>query len=165
MSEQNAPIDPGTDNIAAPASPESQIAALQAEVAEARDPALRAVAETKNVRNACDAKWTTTASMPNGPLLNDLLPVIDNLGLGPGSRGKERRRRRFVDGREDGRTTARNRLGKASLHANRVKVGRSIRTFTPRFNSSRRRTIHPARSFSSPKKVTKYTNAYCDRRK
>lgn len=80
MSEQNESTGAGAENVAEAASPEAQIAALQADLAEARNQTLRALAETENVRKRLRREMEDERKFAEWSLLNDLLPVIDNLG-------------------------------------------------------------------------------------
>jgi molecular chaperone GrpE len=58
----------------------SMLGALQAELAEAKDRALRAHAETENVRKRMRREMDDERKYAEQTLLFDLLPVIDNLG-------------------------------------------------------------------------------------
>lgn len=56
-----------------------ELAALQAELAESKDRALRAVAEAENVRRRADKERADTLRFGASNLAKELLPVVDNL--------------------------------------------------------------------------------------
>jgi molecular chaperone GrpE len=61
-------------------TPEQNVARLEAELAEAKDRALRGVAELDNVRKRLRKEMDDERRYAETSLLNDLLPVVDNLG-------------------------------------------------------------------------------------
>lgn len=61
-------------------TPEQDVARLEAELAEAKDRALRSVAELDNVRKRLRKEMDDERRYAETSLLTDLLPVIDNLG-------------------------------------------------------------------------------------
>jgi molecular chaperone GrpE len=64
---------------AAPASPEDRATALEAELAEAQDKLLRALAETENVRRRAQRERTDAEKYGLSKFAGDLLSVADNL--------------------------------------------------------------------------------------
>ncbi|MDB5393432.1 MAG: molecular chaperone GrpE [Rhodospirillales bacterium] len=81
-SEQTAASQPDVDSEPdQPAEPTSdeRIAQLEAELAEARDRALRALAETENVRRRLEREREDTARYAISRFAGDLLSVADNL--------------------------------------------------------------------------------------
>ncbi|MCW9003289.1 MAG: nucleotide exchange factor GrpE [Rhodospirillales bacterium] len=74
-------------------SPESRIAALEAEVAEANDRALRAMAETENVRRRSQQELTTKLRYAHTDFARDLVSVADNLSRALGSVPAELRKK------------------------------------------------------------------------
>lgn len=81
--EQPESGDVGTD--AAPATPEEQIAGLEAEVASLNDRLLRAMAETENIRRRAQRDKQDTAKYAIANFARDMLSVADNLGRALGS--------------------------------------------------------------------------------
>ncbi|HEX7967535.1 MAG TPA: nucleotide exchange factor GrpE [Stellaceae bacterium] len=86
MSEdKNAPAAPGDATPAEGATAtqdaglEERLAAAEAELAEAKDRALRALAETENVRRRAQREREDAAKYGAGNLARDLLNVADNL--------------------------------------------------------------------------------------
>jgi molecular chaperone GrpE len=73
-----ADIESELDEPAGPAA-EERIAQLEAEVAEARDRTLRALAETENVRRRLEREREDTARYAISRFAGDLLSVADNL--------------------------------------------------------------------------------------
>lgn len=70
--QDRAGEEPGKD------SPGDRIAALEREVAEARDQKLRAIAELDNVRRRAQQQAADTVRYANEKLLKELLPIIDD---------------------------------------------------------------------------------------
>ncbi len=84
--QQSAPDTPARDDQAQPeqadppeSTPEERIAQLEAEVADARDKTLRALAETENVRRRLEREREETARYAISRFAGDLLSVADNL--------------------------------------------------------------------------------------
>jgi molecular chaperone GrpE len=80
---------PETETLQDPASPEAEIAALNAQLAEAeakaaaaRDAQLRAAAETENLRRRLERDADAIRKYASEKLLNDLLAIADSLELG-----------------------------------------------------------------------------------
>ena len=81
--------DTTTPNDTAPATPEDEIAALKAALADAegrasaaKDAQLRAVAESENVRRRIERDAASTLKYANERVLGELLAVVDSLELG-----------------------------------------------------------------------------------
>ena len=87
MDEKNETASPANDAAndmpaegdAAAASPEAQIAALEAEVAELKDRALRALADAENTRRRAERERADTQKFAISGFARDLLAVADNL--------------------------------------------------------------------------------------
>jgi molecular chaperone GrpE len=76
--------DPGDEDShgfseAAPPTPEERVAAVEAELADARDRLLRALAETENVRRRAEREREDTQKYAISGFARDLLTVVDNL--------------------------------------------------------------------------------------
>ena len=63
----------------APVAPEERVVALEAELGEAQDRLLRALAETENVRRRAQRERADAEKYGLGRFANDMLPVADNL--------------------------------------------------------------------------------------
>jgi molecular chaperone GrpE len=61
-------------------SPEEQIEKLRAQVAEAKDQALRSQAELENFRKRATRQMDEERRYASMPMIRDLLPVLDNIG-------------------------------------------------------------------------------------
>ena len=85
MSDEREPLapanDPGAEAAAdaAPASPEERVVGLEAELADAQDKLLRALAETENTRRRAQRERADAEKYGLGRFANDMLPVADNL--------------------------------------------------------------------------------------
>lgn len=85
MSDERDPSTPANDTgeeaeaAAAPATPEERIAALEAELADAQDRLLRALAETENTRRRAQRERADAEKYGLGKFASDMLPVADNL--------------------------------------------------------------------------------------
>jgi molecular chaperone GrpE len=85
MSDEREPLAPANDMDAedaadaAPASPEERVAALEAELADAQDRLLRALAETENVRRRAQRERADAEKYGLTKFAGDLLSVGDNL--------------------------------------------------------------------------------------
>jgi molecular chaperone GrpE len=85
MSDEREPSAPANDLDVeveadeAPATPEERAAALEAELAEAQDRLLRALAETENVRRRAQRERADAEKYGFGKFAGDLLSVADNL--------------------------------------------------------------------------------------
>ena len=83
MSEDREPLVPANDEDAAAepatATPEERIAALEAELAEAQDKLLRALAETENVRRRAQRERADAEKYGISRFAEGLLSVADNL--------------------------------------------------------------------------------------
>jgi molecular chaperone GrpE len=79
--EFSAANDSGAEEAAeaAPASPEERVAALEAELAEAQDKLLRALAETENTRRRAQRERADTEKYAISRFAEGLLSVADNL--------------------------------------------------------------------------------------
>src|SRR5438132_9891534 len=72
---EDSPAAPSAED----ASPEARIAALDAELAEAKDRLLRALAETENVRRRAQREREDTLKYAISNFARDLLSPVDNL--------------------------------------------------------------------------------------
>ena len=84
MSDEREPLAPANDMDAeaaeaTPASPEERAAVLEAELAEAQDKLLRALAETENVRRRAQRERVDAEKYGLTKFAGDLLSVADNL--------------------------------------------------------------------------------------
>jgi len=87
MNDEREPLAPANDfgndtdaeADAAPASPEERAAALEAELADAQDRLLRALAETENVRRRAQRERADAEKYGFAKFAGDLLSVADNL--------------------------------------------------------------------------------------
>ena len=87
MSDEREPSAPANDLAndmdaeaeAVPATPEERAAALEAELTEAQDKLLRALAETENVRRRAQRERADAEKYGFGKFAGDLLSVADNL--------------------------------------------------------------------------------------
>jgi len=87
MSDEKEPLAPANDLgndaeaevEAAPATPEERAAALEAELTEAQDKLLRALAETENVRRRAQRERADAEKYGFAKFASDLLSVADNL--------------------------------------------------------------------------------------
>jgi len=85
MSEDREPLAPANDldaeaaADAEAATPEERVATLEAELAEAQDRLLRALAETENVRRRAQRERVDAEKYGLGKFAGDLLSVADNL--------------------------------------------------------------------------------------
>jgi len=86
MSDEKDPLEPANDTgaeaemeEAVPATPEERIAALEAELAEAQDKLLRALAETENTRRRAQRERADAEKYSVGKFAEGLLSVADNL--------------------------------------------------------------------------------------
>ena len=88
MSDEKEPLAPANDigdeadaenEAAAPVSPEERAAALEAELADAQDRLLRALAETENVRRRAQRERADAERYGFAKFAGDLLSVGDNL--------------------------------------------------------------------------------------
>jgi molecular chaperone GrpE len=85
MSDETEPSAPANDRgaefetDAAPASPEERVIALEAELAEAQDKLLRALAETENTRRRAQRERADAEKYGFAKFAGDLLSVADNL--------------------------------------------------------------------------------------
>src|ERR1700724_3354701 len=83
MSDEKEPSVPANDTEAEassePATPEERTAALEAELADAQDRLLRALAETENTRRRAQRERADAEKYGLGKFANDMLPVADNL--------------------------------------------------------------------------------------
>ena len=85
MSDEREPLAPANDMDAeaeadaAAATPEERAAALEAELAEAQDKLLRALAETENVRRRAQRERSDAEKYGFAKFAGDLLSVADNL--------------------------------------------------------------------------------------
>jgi molecular chaperone GrpE len=87
MSDEREPLAPANDTgaeaeadvDAAPPSPEERAAALEAELAEAQDKLLRALAETENTRRRAQRERADAERYGFAKFAGDLLSVADNL--------------------------------------------------------------------------------------
>src|ERR1700690_2591177 len=85
MSDEREPSTPANDTgeeaeaATTPATPEERIAALEAELAEAQDRLLRALAETENTRRRAQRERADAEKYGLGKFAGDMLPVADNL--------------------------------------------------------------------------------------
>ncbi len=79
--EFSAANDSGAEDAAeaAPASPEERVVALEAELAEAQDKLLRALAETENTRRRAQRERADTEKYAISRFAEGLLSVADNL--------------------------------------------------------------------------------------
>ncbi|NQV45201.1 MAG: nucleotide exchange factor GrpE [Rhodospirillales bacterium] len=84
-SDDGRPENEAGDTNAAPATPEEQIAGLEAEVASLNDRLLRAMAETENIRRRAQRDKQDTAKYAIANFARDMLSVADNLGRALGS--------------------------------------------------------------------------------
>ncbi|MBV8775737.1 MAG: nucleotide exchange factor GrpE [Alphaproteobacteria bacterium] len=108
MSDKKEPLapanDPGaeTEADAAAASPEERAAALEAELAEAQDKLLRALAETENTRRRAQRERLDAEKYGIGRFAEGLLSVADNLRRAldslPESEAKDDRTRSLIAG-------------------------------------------------------------------
>jgi molecular chaperone GrpE len=73
---------PAPETPAEPAAADDPLAAAQREAAEARDRALRALAELENFRRRADKERQDTAKYAVAAFARDILPVVDNLRRG-----------------------------------------------------------------------------------
>jgi molecular chaperone GrpE len=86
MSDEREPSTPANDTgdtsaeaDAIPVSPEERVATLEAELAEAKDRLLRALAETENVRRRAQRERADAEKYGFAKFAGDLLSVADNL--------------------------------------------------------------------------------------
>ena len=84
MSDEREPLaanDTGAEEVAeaAPQTPEERIAALEAELAEAQDKTLRALAEAENTRRRAQRERADTEKYAISRFAEGLLSVADNL--------------------------------------------------------------------------------------
>ena len=81
MSDQRQDGNIGPDGAASPdaVSLEQRVALLEAELAEAKDRLLRALAETENVRRRAERERSDASKYAAGGFAKDLLNVADNL--------------------------------------------------------------------------------------
>jgi molecular chaperone GrpE len=114
MSDEKEPLAPANDlgddpgaeaeAEAAPATPEERAAALEAELAEAQDKLLRALAETENVRRRAQRERADAEKYGFAKFASDLLSVADNLRRAldslPESEAKDDRTRSLLAGVE-----------------------------------------------------------------
>ena len=93
-----------TSDGAAPATPtaEERLAQIEAELAEAKDRLLRALAETENVRRRAERERADAAKYGAGAFAKDLLNVADNLrralDSAPADQAADERTRNLVQG-------------------------------------------------------------------
>jgi len=114
MSDEKEPLAPANDlgddpgaeaeAEAAPATPEERAAALEAELVEAQDKLLRALAETENVRRRAQRERADAEKYGFAKFASDLLSVADNLRRAldslPESEAKDDRTRSLLAGVE-----------------------------------------------------------------
>ena len=112
MSDEKEPLAPANDlgddpgaeaeAEAAPATPEERAAALEAELVEAQDKLLRALAETENVRRRAQRERADAEKYGFAKFASDLLSVADNLRRAldslPESEAKDDRTRSLLAG-------------------------------------------------------------------
>jgi molecular chaperone GrpE len=107
MSDEREPSVPANDMDeaeadAAPATPEERAAALEAELAEAQDKLLRALAETENVRRRAQRERADAEKYGFAKFAADLLSVADNLRRAldslPEAEAKDDRTRSLLEG-------------------------------------------------------------------
>jgi molecular chaperone GrpE len=108
MSEDREPLVPANDlgaeapGDAEAATPEERVAALEAELAEAQDRLLRALAETENVRRRAQRERVDAEKYGLGKFAGDLLSVADNLRRAldslPEAEAKDDRTRGLLEG-------------------------------------------------------------------
>jgi molecular chaperone GrpE len=79
MSQDGNETSVSPDSGAAPATAEERLARLEAELAEAKDRLLRALAETENVRRRAERERADASKYGAGAFAKDLLNVADNL--------------------------------------------------------------------------------------
>jgi len=91
VTDQANPVQPAPASAAAPATPEAsparpgpeeQLAAAKAEAASNYDRYMRAMADLDNFRKRTAREKDELRQYAAGRVLEDLLPVLDNLGLG-----------------------------------------------------------------------------------
>lgn len=91
VTDQANPVQPAPASAAAPATPEAsparpgpeeQLAAAKAEAASNFDRYMRAMADLDNFRKRTAREKDELRQYAAGRVLEDLLPVLDNLGLG-----------------------------------------------------------------------------------
>jgi molecular chaperone GrpE len=108
MSDEREPLAPANDMDAeaeaeaAAATPEERAAALEAELAEAQDKLLRALAETENVRRRAQRERSDAEKYGFAKFAGDLLSVADNLHRAldslPEAEAKDDRTRGLLEG-------------------------------------------------------------------
>jgi len=108
MSDEREPLAPANDMDteaganAAAATPEERAAALEAELAEAQDKLLRALAETENVRRRAQRERSDAEKYGFAKFAGDLLSVADNLRRAldslPEAEAKDDRTRSLLEG-------------------------------------------------------------------
>jgi molecular chaperone GrpE len=108
MSDEREPLAPANDidaeaaEDAAPVTPEERAAALEAELAEAQDKLLRALAETENVRRRAQRERADAEKYGFAKFAGDLLSVADNLRRAldslPEAEAKDDRTRSLLEG-------------------------------------------------------------------
>jgi molecular chaperone GrpE len=108
MSDEKEPLAPANDTgaedeaAAAPASPEERVVALEAELADAQDKLLRALAETENTRRRAQRERLDVEKYSVGRFAEGLLSVADNLRRAldslPESEVKDDRTRSLLEG-------------------------------------------------------------------
>jgi molecular chaperone GrpE len=76
----NAPENSAESNVDAGQAVSTDIAQVQAELADARDKLLRLQAEMENLRRRTRREIEDERKYANLPLIRDLLPVLDNVG-------------------------------------------------------------------------------------
>jgi molecular chaperone GrpE len=108
MSEEREPLAPANDTgaddatQAAPPTLEERVVALEAEVTDAQDKLLRALAETENVRRRAQRERSDAEKYSIAKFAGDLLSVADNLRRAldslPESEAKDDRTRSLLEG-------------------------------------------------------------------
>jgi molecular chaperone GrpE len=95
-------VETSVDPAAEDASPETRIAALEAELAEQKDRLLRALAETENVRRRAQREREDASKYAVAGFAKDLLSVADNLRRAlesvPESEVRDERTRSLLEG-------------------------------------------------------------------
>jgi molecular chaperone GrpE len=108
MSDEKDPLAPANDTgaeaeaDAAPATPEERVVTLEAELAEAQDRLLRALAETENTRRRAQRERADAEKYSIAKFAGDLLSVADNLRRAldslPESEARDDRTRSLLSG-------------------------------------------------------------------